>query len=195
MRRRRRPSATFSLSLLDLLCCAFGGVIIMAVVFSASMRPATARATRLPTRLTVLLEQGEWPPGWSRPQFGVSIIAPDGNEVVDWLAEPPVARTGSVVRRSSTTDEQTFLLVRLGDVEPGYYDVAVRIAAFPFGQAKIDADIPAPLTVTSWPTGNVQVITWDGYVDAIRANPRPAEVMGTARVCVPDQQGNGCAAP
>lgn len=83
-RRRRSQGATFGLSLLDLLSCAFGGVIVLAVVMSALLGSRRALENRSFLILDVTVSAPEENPSAERRRAVEQLVLGLELEGPDW---------------------------------------------------------------------------------------------------------------
>lgn len=152
---RRRAAEGLSLSLLDLLCCAFGGVIVLAIVFSALIR----RAAAPPISSHVVLHLEARPPTVGEDAtrcgaiIGVRIDGPSGSVV----ELHPYAGVGSEQRRLSNKATVRYayrcrhLVLVIDGLEPGAYRVHPWLDDYPFERGARPA-----------PSDELQLSLWGG---------------------------------
>jgi hypothetical protein len=207
-RHRRRNIEAFSLSLLDLLCCAFGGVIVLSVVFSASMRPAAGanEKTSLAIALELPIPPGKpWPLRDAGFQLGVLVTNSTGGTIADahkgsFTATPPAKATTFVLSDKHCDCAQLFLSIE--GLDPGEVHVYATVADMVWNTAPYIEPIRRlpPLHVTLWAGGQaartVEGPGWEPVVEQLNKGRLPGETgsieIFKIPVCVPAPDGSGC---
>lgn len=188
----RRPIPAFSLSLLDLLCCAFGAVIVLAVIFAASVKPPPASSPE--PRLTVLLKasaQGPWPFEPDTFVLGLRVAGPGSSVRLQRSNEPD---TSGPLRyrwsRSNPKSDQPYLILTIEGAAPGTYQIEPTL---PISPAPSDFQARAahllPLEIAVW--SGAQPVC---HMTATIAQGAVSNSFGKYAICLPGPDAP-CAKP
>jgi hypothetical protein len=196
MATRRRMPPAFGVSVLDLMCCAFGGMIILVVIAAISSVNAGANPALGVVAVTASLRSGEpktavaQQPGViverrldsGEPDPGCRLLLAQGVA----LETPPCGMQARLIGAVPEASRHPVLLARIDRVPPGRYNVAIYMyRADPKADIVADGHLWHEGSLTSFqPHGRTGPTRPDAASDPTARKQRTGDIVANAEITI-----------